>query len=380
MVSGMPCSASSPQSSTKRGANSRSRPTSSPSSGSERCRRSSYRSGSVATRRSGTPCARWSCVCAASPRWSSAYSDKTASQASGGLPNSRTDVPASARRSQARSSSWPSTSATRSGHRAKSPTVSRGSNACTGLHALNQAAPPASGTRSTVAHGRSCAVSIAPTGSTCARIQSSAAARFTLELCAPGEALRPVRRCGRVRAMVPEAPLESTEQGLVPKGDGWFVLNAREARWRPGEGRGAYCVFEGEPEFSQVGIHLVGLAPGEPMSMYHWEADQEDFLVLAGEALLIVEGEERPLRQWDFVHCPAGTNHVIVGAGDGPSVVLAVGARDQSTGPDWGAYTVDEAALRRGAGVEQETIDQHQAYAPFSNRQPTRYREGWLHE
>ena len=157
--------------------------------------------------------------------------------------------------------------------------------------------------------------------------------------------------------MVPEAPLKPTEHGLVPEGDGWFVLNAREARWRPAEGRGAYCIFEGEPEFPQLGINLVVLAPGEPMAMYHWEADQEDFLVLAGEALLIIEGEERPLRQWDFVHCPAGTNHMILGAGDAPCLVLAVGARDRSTGPDWGGYTVDEAAIRHGAGVEQETTE-----------------------
>jgi uncharacterized cupin superfamily protein len=114
--------------------------------------------------------------------------------------------------------------------------------------------------------------------------------------------------------------------------------------------------------------------------MYHWEADQEDFLVLAGEAVLIVEGQERPLRRWDFVHCPAGTNHVIVGAGDGPCLVLAVGARALSTGPDWGAYTVDEAALRLGAGVEQETPDPKQAYARFPASKPTRYREGWLPE
>ena len=82
------------------------------------------------------------------------------------------------------------------------------------------------------------------------------------------------------------------------------------------------------------------------MSMYHWEADQEDFLVLGGEALAIVQGEERPLGQWDFLHCPPGTEHTIVGAGDGPCLILAVGARDRSTGPEWGAYTVDEAALR----------------------------------
>jgi uncharacterized cupin superfamily protein len=180
--------------------------------------------------------------------------------------------------------------------------------------------------------------------------------------------------------MVPEAPLEPTEHGLVPEGGGWFVLNARETRWRPGEGRGAYCSFEGEPEFSQLGIHLVALAPGEPMAMYHWEADQEDFLVLSGEALLIVEGEERPLRQWDFVHCPAETKHVIVGAGDAPCLVLAVGARDRSTGPDWGGYTVDETALAHGASVEEETTEPKEAYARFPARKPSRYREGWLPE
>jgi uncharacterized cupin superfamily protein len=177
-----------------------------------------------------------------------------------------------------------------------------------------------------------------------------------------------------------EAALEPTEQGLVAKGDGWFVLNARDARWRSSEGRGAYCTFEGEPEFSQLGIHLVTLAPGEPMAMYHWEADQEDFLVLSGEALLIIEGEERPLRQWDFVHCPAGTKHVIVGAGDRSCLVLAVGARDRSTGPDWGSYPVDEAALRHGAGVEHETDDPEEAYARFPRREPHAYREGWLPE
>ena len=178
--------------------------------------------------------------------------------------------------------------------------------------------------------------------------------------------------------MVPEAKLEATENGVVPVSDGWFVLNAREARWRHADGRGAYSVFEGDQRFPQLGIHLVALHPGEPMSMYHWEADQENFLVLAGEALLIVEGEERPLRRWDFVHCPANTKHTIVGAGHGPSLVLAVGARVLSTGPDWGGYPVDETALRHGAGVEEETTDPEQAYAPVRRRKPTIYREGWI--
>jgi uncharacterized cupin superfamily protein len=177
---------------------------------------------------------------------------------------------------------------------------------------------------------------------------------------------------------VPEAPLEETEAGLVPCGDGWFVLNAREARWRHREGRGKSLPFEGPMDFPQVGITLFVLGPGEPIGMYHWEADQEDFLVLSGEALLLVEGQERRLRQWDFVHCPAYTKHIIVGGGDGLCAVLAVGAREHQAGEDWGGYTVDEVAARHGASVERETTDQVEAYARFPDPVPTRYREGWL--
>jgi uncharacterized cupin superfamily protein len=178
--------------------------------------------------------------------------------------------------------------------------------------------------------------------------------------------------------MIREARLAHTETGLVPAEEGWFVLNAREARWHQGEGRGARLAFDGETRFPQVGINLFVLAPGEPMAMYHWEADQEDFLVLSGEGLLIVEGDERPLRQWDFVHCPARTRHVIIGAGDGPCVVLAVGARERESSADWGGYPVDETALRHGAGVERETNKVREAYARLPGREPTGCREGWL--
>ena len=174
-----------------------------------------------------------------------------------------------------------------------------------------------------------------------------------------------------------------TEHGLVPKGQGWFVLNARDTQWWEREGRGVLCEFEGAGfegalDFEQLGINLTVLGPGEPMAMYHWEHDQEDFLVLAGEALLVIEGEERPLRAWDLVHCPAGTHHVIVGAGDEPCVLVSVGARDRSAGPEWGGYTVDEAALRHDAGVQQETTKPEEAYSRFTKREPTAYREGWL--
>lgn len=131
-------------------------------------------------------------------------------------------------------------------------------------------------------------------------------------------------------------------------GQGWFVLNAREAQWWERGGRGVLCEFEGAgvegaADFHQVGVNLTVLEPGEPMAMYHHEAGQEDFLVLDGEALAVVEGVERPLRRWDFLHCPPGTGHVIVGAGTGPCVVLGsvraiarparTGARTPSTKP-----------------------------------------------
>ena len=180
--------------------------------------------------------------------------------------------------------------------------------------------------------------------------------------------------------MVPEAPLEATDDGAVPGGPGWFVLNARDARWRAATGRGAYSDFEGEHQFEQAGIHLVVLNPGDAMAMYHWEADQEDFLVVDGEAVLIVEGEERPLRRWDLVHCPPETKHVIVGAGSGPCAIVAVGVRDKSTGTDWGGYTVDAVALRHNAGVLEDTTDPDVAYANVEHRKATRYREGWLPE
>jgi uncharacterized cupin superfamily protein len=179
--------------------------------------------------------------------------------------------------------------------------------------------------------------------------------------------------------MVPEAPMNVAEEGLVPAGEGWFVLNAREARWSEVEGRGGFALgFEGTTDFPQVGMNLFVLRPGEPIGMYHWEADQEDFLVLSGAALLLVEGEERPLRQWDFVHCPAGTKHIIIGAGDSPCAVLAVGAREHQRPGEWGGYPVDEVALRHGAGVEEETNSGAEAYARFPDPVPTRYRTGWL--
>jgi uncharacterized cupin superfamily protein len=175
-----------------------------------------------------------------------------------------------------------------------------------------------------------------------------------------------------------EASLERTDAGLVPAGEGWFVLNARDGRWTHAEGRGSRLGFEGRPKFPQLGISLFALGPGEPMSLYHREADQEDFLVLSGAALLIIEGKERPLRRWDFVHCPPRTNHVIIGAGAVPCAILAVGAREHQKDADWGGYLVDETALRHNAGVERDTTMVEEAYAELPRRRPRAWHPKWL--
>ena len=170
--------------------------------------------------------------------------------------------------------------------------------------------------------------------------------------------------------MVQEAPLEQTESGLVPKGEGWFVVNAKEARWLEHKAFGSGTTFEGEPEFQQLGINIGVLEPGQPACLYHRENAQEDFLVLFGECVLLIEGEERALKAWDFVHCPPWTDHVLVGAGSGPCAILAVGAR----GNEEIVYPVSDLASRHGAGAEQETPDPKEAYAPFGRPSQAPYR------
>jgi uncharacterized cupin superfamily protein len=156
----------------------------------------------------------------------------------------------------------------------------------------------------------------------------------------------------------------------------WFVRNLREAKWWDRGPRGFVTDLVGDDD-AQVGVNVFVLGPGESMSMYHWEADQEGFLVLSGEALLIVEDEEQPLRQWDFFHCPAPVPHTIVGAGSGPSVILAIGAREHANG-DWGGYPYSELAMRHDASAEEETTEPDVAYARFPDHQPGEYRDGWL--
>jgi uncharacterized cupin superfamily protein len=157
----------------------------------------------------------------------------------------------------------------------------------------------------------------------------------------------------------------------------WSVRNVREMKWWDRGPRGSVALLV-EDDGAQVGVNLFVLGPGQPMSMYHWEADQEGFLVLSGEALLIVDGQERPLRQWEYFHKPAGVSHTIVGAGSGLSAILAIGAREHQDGPDWGGYPLSDLAMKHDAASPEETNDPNVAYARFPARQEGEFPEGVL--
>ena len=169
--------------------------------------------------------------------------------------------------------------------------------------------------------------------------------------------------------MVSEAPMEDATGGKKPAGEGWFIVNARDAEWIHNDKFGAGVTFEGTPEFAHYGINIQVMWPGQPNCYYHAEEGQEDFLVLSGECLVLIEGEERRLRPWDLVHCPPFTEHVFVGAGDGPCAILGVGARNAGEGL---VYPVSDLALRHGAGVTEEATTGKVAYAgtPESTRAP----------
>jgi uncharacterized cupin superfamily protein len=174
-----------------------------------------------------------------------------------------------------------------------------------------------------------------------------------------------------------------TRNGLVVEGEGWFIVNARESRWKDEGPLGSYCTFEGKRRFPQLGVNISVLEPGQAMGKYHREKAQEGFLVLAGECLLIVQEQERRLHAWDFFHCPGGTEHIIVGAGVEPAIVVAVGARGRGVGGGI-VYPVSAVAARHGASVERETTSPAEAYQKVRADLPrstfVSYRPGSLPE
>ena len=161
---------------------------------------------------------------------------------------------------------------------------------------------------------------------------------------------------------VKEASSAETPYGRYITSDGWFVVNLADALAVRNEETGGvtYPLEPRELPFTDFGVHVVVVQPGKPNALYHSEGAQEGFLVLSGECTLIVEEEERPLRQWDYFHCPADTLHIFVGAGDGPCAILMIGARPEV---EKIRYPVSEVAAKYGASVAHETDDPDEAYA-----------------
>lgn len=175
--------------------------------------------------------------------------------------------------------------------------------------------------------------------------------------------------------MIEEARLEDVGSGVTPVTPGWFTVNVGAAAWIRSEAFGSRCVFESSPRvlahrpdvdpqrFTQAGFTLVVLNPGQPSGLYHAESSQENFLVLSGTCLLLIEEQERTLHAWDFVHCPPGTRHIFVGAGEEPCVIFMIGVR---SGENAIHYPVSQVSLEHNAGVNAETDSPSQAYEGFA--------------
>ena len=166
--------------------------------------------------------------------------------------------------------------------------------------------------------------------------------------------------------MVERAHLESVASGLAPVSAGWFVVNAGDAAWVNNDRHGGVCIFESDEfvlrgrqdleEYVKPGAGFVirVVSPGQPTGGFHAESVEEDFLVIQGECVLIVEDEEVLLRAWDFVHCPPGTAHTFVGAGEGPCVLVCAGNRDFDDETFWREYRASESARRHGVSGDAE--------------------------
>ena len=157
----------------------------------------------------------------------------------------------------------------------------------------------------------------------------------------------------------------------------WYVLNARDCPWVEGDKTGLFVGFEDEENnpFPQLGVNVRILRPGQAIGMYHREEGQEDFLVLDGEGIAVVESEERPLRKWDVLHCEPGVAHMIKATGDRPLLLVCAGARPGEPT----TYVPDETARRHGISVDEETTDNRAVYADYRFAW-TEYQDGWLPE
>jgi uncharacterized cupin superfamily protein len=168
-----------------------------------------------------------------------------------------------------------------------------------------------------------------------------------------------------------EAKLIETDTGRVPEGEGWFILNLRDAAWETMERAGTWLAIQAEGVPNQIGVGAHVLPPGESTGFYHREGNQEGFLVLEGECLVVVEGEERVLRQWDYFHCPPETAHIMIGGGAQGCVLFMFGNRLPEAKTQ---YLVDPVAARHGVSVSEPTDSAREAYGERTFR---RVRSPW---
>jgi uncharacterized cupin superfamily protein len=173
---------------------------------------------------------------------------------------------------------------------------------------------------------------------------------------------------------VPEAKLTQSEAGLVPEGEGWFIVNFAEARGFRSDRFGAAVRFEGEAHFPDLAFNVRVLQPGQPNCLYHRESQTEAFLMLEGECIAIVEDQERPMRKGDFFYAPPGTAHVFVGAGNRPCAIAMVSTRIM---PETVNYPVSGEAGRHGASVSDETDSPDEAYAGSPPRETVQLELPW---
>jgi uncharacterized cupin superfamily protein len=156
--------------------------------------------------------------------------------------------------------------------------------------------------------------------------------------------------------------------------DETLIINVADAPAHSHPRRATSIGFEpADGAWPDTGINVAIMAPGQPNCRYHREPVQEDFLVLSGECIAIVDGEEKRLRQWDLLHCPAGVDHVFVGAGDGPCAVLMIGSRRE----DRAWYPVNELAARYDASAAEDTGDPDTAYADWRREPWSRVENPW---
>ena len=183
--------------------------------------------------------------------------------------------------------------------------------------------------------------------------------------------------------MVTEARLERVASGLAPVTPGWFIVNTADAAWTYNEAYGGVCIFESDEfvlkdrpdltayEKPDAGFTIRVVPPGTPSTLYHAESVQEDFFILMGECVLIIEDQERHLRAWDFVHCPPMTAHAFVAKEPGPCVILATGnRRDDFDRLDRGS----EVAHRYDAGPELDGTE-HERRGRWEVERPPDWEE-----